>query len=105
LVTLSASASDWAWDTGRAATNAAKQANETLKNMGSLGLSAPRHLELEVAELRVRLSLGSLAKVQEIALGGSFMGFLFVNIKLAPTTKKCSAKPAKTEHFPAKGWK
>jgi hypothetical protein len=70
--------------------------------MGNLGLSALWHLELEVAELRVRLSLGSLAKVQEIALGGSFMGFLFVNIKLAPTTKKCSAKPAKTEHFPAK---
>ena len=70
--------------------------------MGSLGLSALQHLEFEVAELRVRLSLGCWAKVQEVAVGGSFMGWLVVMEKLAPKTKQCSAKPAKTEYFPAK---
>ena len=84
------------------ASNAAKQANETLENMGNLGLSAPRHPEFEVAVLRVLLSFGSLAKIQEVAVVGSFMGWLVVTEKLAPLTKQCSAKPAKTEYFPAK---
>jgi hypothetical protein len=84
------------------ATNAAKQANETLENMGNLGLSAPRHPEFEVAVLQVLLSLGSLAKVVEVAVVGNFMGWLVVIEKLAPLTKPYSAKPAKTEYFPAK---
>jgi hypothetical protein len=102
LVTLSASASDWARHVEKAAIKAAKQANETLEKMGSLGLSALQHLEFEVAELRVRSSLSCWAKVQEVAVGGSFMGWLDVRTKLAPKTKQCSAKPAKTEYFPAK---
>ena len=38
----------------------------------NLGLSAPQHPKLQVAELRVRLSLGRLAEVQRGCWGREF---------------------------------
>ena len=65
--------------------------------------SAPRStrsFRLRNCECGCRLAVWRRCK--EIAEGGSFIGCVASKVNLAPLTKQCSEKPAKTEYFPAK---